>query len=445
MRPQLRRFINRKSDVHNFVRRQHGDRAGDGKGATMSEHPLPEGVVTFLLTDVEESTRHWTHADAATAMTRHRELIAESVAAHGGSQPLEQGEGDSTVSVFTSASGAVAAAIAMVQALEDEDWSGEPVRVRVGIHTGEATLIGGRIYGGQEIIRCARLRDLGHGGQILASAATAILTRDALPADVVLRELSAVRLKGLDRPEHAFQLEHPALRRTFPALVPDSTEFQLPTFPTSFVARPTEIDRVCNLLGASRLVTVTGTGGSGKTRLVHQVALALAAAYRDGVVWVDLSRVTDGARVASEVAAACGLAESPGGLDPASMVEQHLSSNERLVVLDNCEHVLDGASVVANGVLTHPGPSVLLATSRELLGVAGETVWRIPSLEVPPQTASADEARARERNRVVLRPRKDVQPRLCRRRRSDWLRFLRSAGVSTAFRSPSSWRRRGYA
>jgi predicted ATPase/class 3 adenylate cyclase/DNA-binding CsgD family transcriptional regulator len=359
----------------------------------MSEHRLPEGVVTFLLTDVEDSTGHWAHADAATAMTRQRELIAESVAAHGGCQPLEQGEGDSTVSVFVSASGALAAAVGMLQALADEDWSGEPVRVRVGIHTGEAALIGGRTYAGQEIIRCARLRDLGHGGQILTSAATAMLTRDALPAEVVLRDLSTVRLKGLDRPEHAFQLEHPTLERTFPALLSDSTEIRLPTFPTSFVARPAEISQVCEVLGASRLVTVTGTGGSGKTRLAHQVALALAAAYPDGVVWVDLSRVTDDARVVSEVAAACGLAESPGGLDPASMVEQHLSSNERLVVLDNCEHVLDGVSVLAHGVLTRPGRSVLLATSREPLGVAGEIVWRIPSLEVPPPTASAEEAR----------------------------------------------------
>ncbi len=359
----------------------------------MTEHPLPEGVVTFLLTDVEESTRHWARNGAATDLTRQRHLIAESVAAHGGCQPLEQGEGDSTVSVFVSASGALAAAVAMQQALANEAWSGDPVRVRIGIHSGEAMLIGGRTYGGQEIIRCARLRDLGHGGQILASAATAILTRDALPADVVLRELSTVRLKGLDRPEHAFQLEHPALQRTFPALLSESTALGLPTFPTSFVARQAEIGQVCELLEGAQLVTVTGTGGSGKTRLTHQVALARATAYPDGVVWVDLSRVTDDARVASEVAAACGLAESPGGLDPASMVEQHLSSNDRLVVLDNCEHVLDGASALADGVLTRPGRSVLLATSREPLGVAGETVWRIPSLDVPPQSASTEEAR----------------------------------------------------
>jgi predicted ATPase/DNA-binding CsgD family transcriptional regulator len=164
----------------------------------------------------------------------------------------------------------------------------------------------------------------------------------------------------------------------------------LPIFATSFVGRQVETEMICGLLASVRLVTITGTGGSGKTRLAHQVATSQTGSRGDGVVWVDLTRVVDDDAVASEVAAACGLAQSPAGVDPLQMVEHHLRSTDRLVVLDNAEHVLDGVSVLAGRVIAGDGRSVLLVTSRESLGVGHEVTWRIPPMEMPAEAADSE-------------------------------------------------------
>lgn len=356
---------------------------GDGTVQAMSKPALPTGIVTYLLTDVEGSTGHWARSGAAAAMGRQRELVAAAVVDHGGLQPVEQGEGDSTVAVFHNPVDALAAAIAIQRSLDVEAWPAEPVAVRIGVHTGQAELVDERTFGGQGIIRCARLRDLAHGHQVLVSAATAELTQDLLPEGVALRELGTVHLKGLDRPERPHQLEHPDLRRLHPPLPTEVPATRLPTYPTSFIGRADEIVRVCQLADEARLVTITGAGGSGKTRLAHQVALRV-----DDAVWVDLCRVDDESLVAGAVASACGLAESPGDAGAASKVTSHLRSNRRLLVLDNCEHVLNGAADLVSSILGHDGPSVVLVTSREPLGVAGETVWRVPSLEVPADDAA---------------------------------------------------------
>lgn len=361
---------------------------------------LPTGVVTFVLTDVVDSTGHWNRGDASAAMARQRELIAEAVADHGGVQPVEQGEGDSTVSAFASPGAALHAAVDFQRAIASEPWPTTPIRVRVGVHTGEAVLVDERTYGGQAIIRCARVRDLAHGGQILVTTATTALAQDALPDTASLRQLATIELRGLDRAETVHQLDHPDLARAFPALHGDIDGARLPSYATSFVGREREIADVRDHAAAARLVTVTGAGGSGKTRLAREVAAASVQDYADGVVWVDLSRVDRGSSVASEVAGACGLVDSPGGPDAATVLARHLARNHRLVVLDNCEHVLDAAAAVAEAVLAHDGPSVLLATSREPLGVAGETTWRIPSLEIPGD--SSDNAAAAEAGAVVL-------------------------------------------
>lgn len=177
------------------------------------------------------------------------------------------------------------------------------------------------------------------------------------------------------------------------ALPPEVGRHGVPAFSTSFVGRRVELETIGRLLDVARLVTVTGTGGSGKTRLVQRVAVDRRDRYADGVVWVDLTRAVDGAEVASEVATACGLAQSPAGLSPLDMVEQHLGSADRLVVLDNAEHVLDGVSRLAERVLGNDGRSTLLATSREALGVGHEVVWRIPSMDLPADGASPEEVR----------------------------------------------------
>ena len=276
--------------------------------------------------------------------------------------------------------------------VQAEVWPAAPVRVRVAVHTGEAVVIDGRTSGGPALARCERLLDLAYGGQVLVSAATALLVQDTMLADLVLRQLPAVGLEGADRPEHPSQLEHPDLERIFPPLRSIEPGARLPSFPTSFVGREADIERLRELVVARRVVTVTGSGGSGKTRLAHQVASAVEDMFSDGVVWVDLGRVDDGAQVAPETAAACGLAVSPGGVEEATMLGRHLSSNHRLVVLDNCEHVLEDAAAVVDVVVGRDGRSVVLATSREPLGVAGEVVWRIPSLEVPDATVGAERA-----------------------------------------------------
>src|SRR5437867_6786279 len=187
---------------------------------------LPVGVVTFLMTDVESSTRLWREsADAAAVMARQAELIAAAVARHGGARPLEQGEGDSTVAAFARASDALGAALEAQRALCAESWPENAcVRVRMAVHTGEAELRGDGAYGGAAIIRCARLRSLAHGGQVVVSAATSGVVGDALPAGVTLVPLDMVQLQGFDHPERVYQLAHPDVPSSFaPLRRPPST------------------------------------------------------------------------------------------------------------------------------------------------------------------------------------------------------------------------------
>jgi len=353
----------------------------------------PLGVVTFVLTDVVDPDLLRRRGDASDVLRRRRALIAGAVDAHGGQPVLEPAVADSTVSVFVSATAALAAAGDLQRSLSDEAWPEGPVAVRVGVHTAEVTAAHDRRDAEQAIAHCACLRDLGRGGQILVSAATALVAGHVLPDDVVLRELPTVRLKDVDRVEAVFQLEHPSFPDSRGPADSDAGCDGLPAFPTSFVGRPVETETIGELLETARLVTITGTGGSGKTRLADQVAHSLRNRHADGVVWVDLTRVVDDAGVASEVAAACGLAQSPAGLDPLQMVEHHLGAKDRLVVLDNAEHVLDGVSTLADHVMASGGRSVVLTTSRESLGVGNEVVWRIPSMELPTEGAPPEEAR----------------------------------------------------
>ena len=218
---------------------------------------------------------------------------------------------------------------------------------------------------------------------MLVSATTVALTLDVLPAQVTLRELGPVHLKGLDRVEHAYQLDHPELPTVHAPLAGRRRSPRLPTFVTTFVGRDAEVTQLADLLAGARVLTITGAGGSGKTRLADVVVRQVADEFDDEVVWVDRCRVDDGSRVASEVASACGLAESPGGVDAATMVALHLAANRRLVVLDNCEHLLDGVAALVGLITSHQSRSQIVATTREPLGVAGESVWRIPSLRVP--------------------------------------------------------------
>src|SRR6202789_4096902 len=230
---------------------------------------LPTGTVTLLLADVEGSTRLWeTQPEQMTAaLARLNQTVSEIIAAHDGVRPVEQGEGDSFVAASARASDAVAAALEMQRAPL------APIRLRIGIHTGEIQLRDEGNYAGPTINRTARLRDLGHGGQTLLSGATEAMVVDGLPSDAWLSDLGAHELRGVTRPERVVQLCHPDLINDFPPLrVPKTVVSQrLPAQFTSFVGRDSELTRVRELLADNRLVTVTGAGGAGKTRLAVQV------------------------------------------------------------------------------------------------------------------------------------------------------------------------------
>jgi predicted ATPase/class 3 adenylate cyclase/DNA-binding CsgD family transcriptional regulator len=355
----------------------------------------PVGVVTFLLTDVVASTGLWQRSPlAGKVLTRQTELIAGAVADHGGVRPPDQGEGDSTLSVFARPGAALAAALAAQRALLSEPWpDGASVSVRMAVQTGEAERAANGNYGGLALIRAARLRGLARGGQVLVSGVTAGLVADSLPEAASLAELGDAVLPGFERPERVHQLCHPALpvqpRRLDVVRTPLAGA--LSSWATSLVGRARERREVGELLAKGRLVTITGAGGSGKTRLAHAVAQDRIDQHADGVVWVELARVSDGAQVASAVVSACGLIETAGA-SALDVLTHRLAKTNVLIVLDNCEHLLAPCAELADALL-RAGPEVrLLATAREPLGVAGETMWRIPSLSVP-----AEDERSLER------------------------------------------------
>ncbi len=348
---------------------------------------LPTGTVSFLLTDVEGSTAAWERSgeQMPSAVRRHYELLDEAVVRHRGVRPVEQGEGDSVVAAFSRASDAVAAALDAQRALSVEPWpDGTSLRVRMAVHTGEAQLRDEGNYFGPTIIRCARIRAIGHGGQVLVSNATAALVADGLPDGAELIDLGAVRLKDLGRAERLWQLVHPDLERDFaPVRGLDQFAHNLPSQPSPLIGRVTEIDELCRLMDVEQLVTLTGSGGVGKTRLALAVGAEMIEHFAGGVWFVDLA-VTGGTDTAARATLRALDVPETAPMAPGRQVALELAARGRaLLLLDNCEHTLaDSASFVAE--LTTSGARVaVLATSREPLGVPGEVNWRVPSLATP--------------------------------------------------------------
>jgi predicted ATPase/class 3 adenylate cyclase len=347
---------------------------------------LPSGTITFLFTDMESSTRAWLrNAGAmAAAVARHDALIERAVAKHGGQVVRPRGEGDSRFAVFARPSEALAAACAAQIALQQEHWTlAEPLRVRMAIHTGEADLRLGDYYG-LAVNHCGRLRGVAHGGQVLVSAVTADLVREALPTQASLRDLGLYQLKDLDQPERVWQLVHPELPADFPPLTSlsprrDNLADQL----TSFVGREQELLELCGLLSTTRLLTLTGPGGAGKTRLAVHVAQKVADAFADGVWLVDLGAVADPRLMTGAVASTFGLRED-GQRPLLETLKDHLQSRHILIILDNCEHLVDASANLAASIL-HACPRLtILATSRRPLHIAGEMLWAVPPLTTPP-------------------------------------------------------------
>ncbi len=344
---------------------------------------LPTGTVTLLLADVENSTGLWETqpGEMTAAFARLDHELSDLLAAHGGVRPVEQGEGDSFVVAFARASDAVACALGLQRAAL------APISLRIGVHTGEVQLRDEGNYIGPTINRAARLRDLAHGGQTVLSSAAEAIVADTLPADAWLTDLGTHELRGVPRPERVVQLCHPDLRNEFPPLraAKNDAAQNLPSQFTSFVGRGTQLAEVRKLLAQNRLVTLTGAGGVGKTRLAVEVANQLTAEYTDGVWYVDLAPITDPDVVPVAVARALGL---PDQLRRSTMdtLLRFVHDRRLLVVLDNCEHLLDPCAELVTSLLGAAPGLIMLATSREPIGVAGEVSWRVPSLSL------ADEA-----------------------------------------------------
>jgi predicted ATPase/class 3 adenylate cyclase len=350
---------------------------------------LPTGTVTFLFTDVEGSTRLWEEFPEAmqSALARHDDLLREAVEAHGGY--VVKTTGDGVHAAFATAADAIATAIAGQLALRDEDWDPiEPLRVRMGVHTGVAELRDGDYYGGT-LNRAARLMSIAYGDQIVVSLATAELVRDD---DYELVDLGEHRLRDLGRAERVFQLSHPGLPSEFGALRSlESFPTNLPLQVTSFVGRSREVEDVINALDESRVVTLTGVGGVGRTRLALQVCGEVLPRFRDGVWFCELGPLVDAELVPELVAGVLGIQQRPGHTKRASVVVA-CQRRELLLVLDNCEHLLDGAAQMVEA-LERACPGVrLLATSREGLGVSGERIMALRSLALPSEGLSAGAA-----------------------------------------------------
>lgn len=356
----------------------------------------PSGTVLLLFTDIAGSTRLWEDAPAAMrpALARHDAILRDTVAAHGGQVFKTIGDGFCTV--FLDAPAALSAALAMQRALAGAPWGADgltqPLRVRIAVHAGTAELRDGD-YCGPALNRVARLLVAGHGGQVLVSAAAHELLADHLPLEVTLRDLGRHRLKDLSRPEQIFQVVAPGLAADFPALrTLDARLGNLPAPATALIGRAQEQAELAALLAQPhvRLVTLTGPGGTGKTRLALQVAADLNQRYADGAWFVDLALVTDPAAVAATISRALDVPEM-ADRPAAERVLAFLQARHMLLVLDNFEQVLDAADLVA-AIIAGAARVQVLATSRAPLQLYGEREVAVQPLALPARRQLAPEA-----------------------------------------------------
>lgn len=354
--------------------------------ATRAE--APGGTVTMLFTDIEGSTvavktvgtTRW-----ESILEQHSAIIRQALVGNGGFEVRT--EGDSFFAVFTSPSAAIAAAADMQRRLSAADWPDDaPVRVRMGLHTGEArpaTEASGVDYVGFEVSRAARIAAAAHGGQVLVSDATESLVRDALAQGLSLRDLGQHRFKDLVRPQRVYQLLIDGLPESFPPVLGlDATPNNLPTQTTTWIGRQREQARAAELLETTRLLTLTGPGGTGKTGLALHIAADCLDRFPDGVWLAELASVNDPAGVAPTVAAAAHVGER-SGRSAIDSISASLRSRQLLLVLDNCEQVIAACAELASALLQSCPRLTILATSREGLNIPGETLMPVPSLRMP--------------------------------------------------------------
>ena len=353
---------------------------------------LPTGTVTLLLADVEGSTQLWESQPSAmtSAVAQLNRTASKLIAEHGGVRPVEQGEGDSFVAAFARASDAVACALDLQRVRL------APIKLRIGLHTGEVQLRDEGNYAGSTINKTARLRDLAHGGQTVMSAATEELVEDRLPENAWLTDLGRHPLRDLPRPMRVAQLCHPEVRNDFPPLRTTKTSAakHLPTQLTTFIGRNTQMVEIGDILADNRLVTLTGAGGAGKTRLAIEVAARTTGAFPDGVWYADLAPVAHPEVVPVTVARALGLPDQPGS-SITDTVLRYVRDRHMMLVLDNCEHLLEASAALVTDMLAACSKVTILATSREPLLVPGEVNWGVPSLSLADEAIELFSDRAR--------------------------------------------------
>ena len=347
---------------------------------------LPSGTVTFLFTDIEGSTRlAQEHPDTWESMRqRHHAILQSTMQAQDGY--IFQIIGDAFCVAFHNAGDAMRAAIASQVGLHAEKWGEASLRVRMGIYTGKAEIqADGQYQGYLAMSRVQRVMSVAYGSQVLVSSTTVELVRGELPKGVSLLDLKEHRLKGLINPEHIWQVVAPELPRDFPPLqslndIPNNMPIQL----TSFIGREREIEELIGELSKHRIVTLTGSGGTGKTRLTLQVASEVIDAFPGGVWFVELAPVTDPDLIPNTLANLLGLRES--GTRSRTLIElicAYLHPRRVLLLFDNCEHLIEACAQFADLILRSCKDVKILASSRESLGVAGEMAWRVPSLSMP--------------------------------------------------------------
>ncbi len=343
---------------------------------------LPTGTVTLLFTDIEGSTKLLQQLGEryARILAAHHEILRACFEKHHGR--IVDTQGDSFFVCFARAMDAVNAAVDAQRALHTHAWDENiRVRVRMGLHTGEPTRAEDK-YVGLDVHRAARIGAAGYGGQILLSETTHALVKNALPQDVTARDLGEHRLKDLRAPKRLYQLVIPELLSDFPPLKTlDARPNNLPAQLSSFVGRERELDELASLLRTTRLLTLSGAGGAGKTRLSIQLAEKMLDAFPDGVWFIELARVSDAALIPQTIATALGVRDEAGNL--AQTLTNYLERKTLLLVFDNCEHLIDAAAQHAENFLRAAPNLKIVATSREALNLAGEHIFHVPSLPLP--------------------------------------------------------------
>ncbi|HLI49654.1 MAG TPA: tetratricopeptide repeat protein [Chthonomonas sp.] len=353
---------------------------------------LPSGMVTLLFTDIEGSTRMMEQEPEAMMrlLAQHDALVRRAIEEQGGI--VFKALGDGFCAVFSQASAAVQAAVEIQKRLHTADWTPfSTFKVRIALHCGEVVLRDGE-YFGTSLARIARLCDLAHGGQVLLTQAVVSRIQDRLPQSASLKDLGVVALRGLQRPERVFQLSHPEIPAHFPSKSFGVVIENIPSRLTSFIERPGEMEQLMALFAnakPTRLLTLLGPGGCGKTRLAQELAIKLTSHFGDGIWWIDLASIASSQLIVPKILATLGLRETDSTSSTLDYLEQELRTFQTLLILDNCEHFLSELAPIVERLLHACRNIAVVATSREALRIAGEKIWQVRPLSVPPRSTKS--------------------------------------------------------